>query len=186
MSHCKGAPHIMRPSTNRMVNRPLTVSPSEGGNLFRRILDQSTPFDTHDYQMDAITYLLDSQDVLFITATRSGKTDAFMRVMHVVQALTRDRRFHVPPSKFPKVQKLRNCPPVHSMGCIENHVELLVPALRRDTPRPLLFETVCAQLGKGGRPSLVRATWLGSSSGCGRRERESSCTRFQTHLKVLV
>ncbi|KAH7905522.1 P-loop containing nucleoside triphosphate hydrolase protein, partial [Hygrophoropsis aurantiaca] len=50
------------------------------------------PTDTHDFQVVAIAHLLDGDDVLLITATGSGKTDAFIRLMHVVQALSEDSR----------------------------------------------------------------------------------------------
>ncbi|KIJ64810.1 hypothetical protein HYDPIDRAFT_175331 [Hydnomerulius pinastri MD-312] len=59
------------------------------------------PYESHDYQMEAIVYLLDRTDVLFVTATGTGKTDTFIRLMHVVLALSKDHSLHAQASRFP-------------------------------------------------------------------------------------
>ncbi|KAF9231106.1 P-loop containing nucleoside triphosphate hydrolase protein [Melanogaster broomeanus] len=43
------------------------------------------PTDTHDFQLEVIGYLLDGDDVLLVIATGSGKTDMFIRLMHVIK-----------------------------------------------------------------------------------------------------
>ncbi|KAH7918113.1 P-loop containing nucleoside triphosphate hydrolase protein [Leucogyrophana mollusca] len=59
-----------------------------GRELCRQILKDSLPYDTHDFQLKAITLLLDGEDVLLITATGTGKTDTFIRLMHIIRKLS--------------------------------------------------------------------------------------------------
>ncbi|OAX42689.1 hypothetical protein K503DRAFT_796908 [Rhizopogon vinicolor AM-OR11-026] len=46
------------------------------------------PHDTHNFQLEAISHLLDNDDMLLLTATGTGKTDTFIRTMHVIRYLT--------------------------------------------------------------------------------------------------
>ncbi|KIJ09315.1 hypothetical protein PAXINDRAFT_102280 [Paxillus involutus ATCC 200175] len=74
-------------SVNFMFNSPA------GLLLCREILKDLMPPDTHDWQLQAITWLLDGEDVLLITATGSGKTDVFIRLMRLIKYFTtRPRR----------------------------------------------------------------------------------------------
>ena len=41
----------------------------EGYKLIRNILGNRLPFDTHDYQLEAISQILDGRDVLCVTPT---------------------------------------------------------------------------------------------------------------------
>ncbi|KIJ07434.1 hypothetical protein PAXINDRAFT_90382, partial [Paxillus involutus ATCC 200175] len=59
-----------------------------GLRLCREILKDLMPPDTHDWQLQAITRLLDGEDVLLITATGSGKTDVFIRLMRLIKNFT--------------------------------------------------------------------------------------------------
>jgi hypothetical protein len=61
---------------------------NDGADLCRQILKGRMPYDTHDFQLSAITHLLDGQDVLMCTATGTGKTDTFIRLMHIVLAIS--------------------------------------------------------------------------------------------------
>ncbi|KAF9247257.1 P-loop containing nucleoside triphosphate hydrolase protein [Melanogaster broomeanus] len=74
----------------------------DGRELCRRILDKLMPYDTHEYQLDAITHLLDQKDVLFVTATGTGKTDTFIRLMHVVRMLSENPSMHDEAARFPR------------------------------------------------------------------------------------
>ncbi|KAG1768765.1 hypothetical protein EV702DRAFT_979282 [Suillus placidus] len=67
----------------------------EGRALCRKLLQETMPFDTHDYQLEVITHMLDGEDVLCTMATGSGKTDAFIRLMHVIIALSKTRHSHL-------------------------------------------------------------------------------------------
>ncbi|KAG1731878.1 hypothetical protein EDD22DRAFT_973863 [Suillus occidentalis] len=80
----------------------------EGRALCRKLLKETMPFDTHDYQLEVITHMLDGEDVLCTTATGSGKTDAFIRLMHVIIAL----------SKNPSLAPGKNFPPDPAMLAI--------------------------------------------------------------------
>jgi ATP-dependent helicase YprA (DUF1998 family) len=51
----------------------------QGCALCRKLLQETMPFDTHDYQLKVITHMVDGEDVLCTTATGSGKTDTFIR-----------------------------------------------------------------------------------------------------------
>src|SRR5882757_6809925 len=64
------------------------LSTEHGRTLCRTILRECMPHDTHDFQLEAMSYLLDSDDVLLLTATGTGKTDTFIRTMHVIRYLT--------------------------------------------------------------------------------------------------
>ncbi|KAG0704641.1 P-loop containing nucleoside triphosphate hydrolase protein [Suillus ampliporus] len=68
----------------------MRFSSEEGHQFCRDLLKRCMPHDTHDYQLEAIGYLLDGKDVLCITATGTGKTDAFIRLMHVICKLSED------------------------------------------------------------------------------------------------
>jgi len=57
----------------------------EGQNICRHLLLDLMPSDTHDFQLELIRRLLDGEDLLLVVATGSGKTDMFIRLMHVVQ-----------------------------------------------------------------------------------------------------
>jgi ATP-dependent helicase YprA (DUF1998 family) len=70
---------------------PFKFTSSEDEELCKTILKKVMPYDTHDYQLSAITHLLDGIDVLLVTATGTGKTDTFIRLMHVIRALSEDR-----------------------------------------------------------------------------------------------
>ena len=60
---------------------------NEGHVICWRILRQIMPTDTHNFQLEAIGHLLDGDDVLLVIATGSGKTNMFIRAMHLIQYL---------------------------------------------------------------------------------------------------
>ncbi|EIW81038.1 P-loop containing nucleoside triphosphate hydrolase protein, partial [Coniophora puteana RWD-64-598 SS2] len=62
----------------------------EGHKYLRNVLKGCMPYDTHDYQLEAIGHVLDGRDVLCITPTGSGKTDALIRLMHIALAFSKD------------------------------------------------------------------------------------------------
>ncbi|KAG2111488.1 P-loop containing nucleoside triphosphate hydrolase protein, partial [Suillus clintonianus] len=74
---------------------------TDGADLCRQILQGCMPHDTHDFQLSAITHLLDGQDVLMCTATGTGKTDTFIRLMHIVLAISENPSL-APGTKFPR------------------------------------------------------------------------------------
>jgi len=63
----------------------LIFASEEGQNICRHLLLDLMPSDTHDFQLESIGRLLDGEDLLLVVATGSGKTDMFIRLMHVVQ-----------------------------------------------------------------------------------------------------
>ncbi|KAH7888805.1 P-loop containing nucleoside triphosphate hydrolase protein, partial [Phlebopus sp. FC_14] len=70
-----------------MDAKSFTFTSQEGINMCREVLRVLMPHDTHDWQLEAIAHLLDGDDVLLIIATGSGKTDVFIRLMHVQKYL---------------------------------------------------------------------------------------------------
>ena len=70
------------------MSQPFRFDSEDGRRLCRQILSRVLPGDSHDFQLDAITSLLDGRDVLLITATGTGKTNTFICTMHVVQELS--------------------------------------------------------------------------------------------------
>ncbi|KAH7920578.1 P-loop containing nucleoside triphosphate hydrolase protein, partial [Leucogyrophana mollusca] len=73
-------------ATDRLA--PFRFNTTRGHDLCREILKDCLPHDTHDFQLKAIAHLLDGEDVLLITATGTGKTDTFIRLMHIVRKLS--------------------------------------------------------------------------------------------------
>jgi len=71
-----------------MAQMPLFAS-AAGQEACRHLLRDIMPSDTHDFQLEAIGHLLDGEDVLLVIATGSGKTDMFIRLMHVIQWISR-------------------------------------------------------------------------------------------------
>ena len=63
-------------------------SSSEGREYCRNTLRCLLPHDTHDFQLNAIGHLLDGQDTLLVTATGSGKTDTFIRLMRLISYIS--------------------------------------------------------------------------------------------------
>lgn len=58
-------------------------------NLYTQLLPEiAWCSDAHDWKMDIVTGLLHRQDVLVITATGSGKTETFIRLMCLIQVLS--------------------------------------------------------------------------------------------------
>ena len=81
--------HCAHMSTPASCEGGLTkFSSSEGRKYCRNTLRCLLPHDTHDFQLDAIGHLLDGQDTLLITATGSGKTDTFIRLMHLISYIS--------------------------------------------------------------------------------------------------
>ncbi|KIJ58459.1 hypothetical protein HYDPIDRAFT_190803 [Hydnomerulius pinastri MD-312] len=106
-------------------NPSFKFTSDEGQALCKSILAKARmPFDTHDYQLDAITHLLDGIDVLFVTATGSGKTDAFIRLMHIMLALSKDHELYPQAKKFPR-------DPVMLVVCPTKALELDMVAHRK-------------------------------------------------------
>ena len=63
----------------------LIFASEEGQRICRHLLLDLMPSDTHDFQLESIGHLLDGEDVLLVVATGSGKTDMFIRLMHIIQ-----------------------------------------------------------------------------------------------------
>lgn len=78
-----------------------TFQSPKGWELCQKILHKRLPFGPHDYQLKGITSILDSRDLLAISATGSGKSGYVYMTIHVMLAILEDQSL-CPSSKFPK------------------------------------------------------------------------------------
>ena len=67
------------------MSQRLLFASNEGQAACHHLLRNIMPSDTHDFQLEAIGYLLDGKDILLVIMTGSGKTDMFIQLMHVMK-----------------------------------------------------------------------------------------------------
>ncbi|KAG0698523.1 P-loop containing nucleoside triphosphate hydrolase protein [Suillus ampliporus] len=136
------------------------------------------PHDTHDYQLEAIGYLLDGKDVLCITATGTGKTDAFIRLMHVICKLSEDPPLCNTKCYPPNPAMLVICPTKSlefDMTLLMRHASVGVTSSKRLYPasalcccRPSSFDLQ----GLSFRPAYTELGWMRA--------------RLETHVPVFA